>query len=300
MLVSCMLQVNAPAEWQRDESSIAWLTGTNVVWRFSYDTNKGKPFFHPVSVGGSPALTNFKPEDHPWHYGLWFSWKYINQANYWEEDRATGKAEGATRWAVPDITTEPNGSAIIRMKLSYVSPSNSVDLTESRELNISAPAADDSYRIDWRAQFVAGTNGALLDRTPMPGEPDGRVNGGYAGLSLRMAGEPLAIGFVSSTGTVEEFREDRARPASPAVACNFMCAPRPAGIAILSDRANAGEEAPWYLINSQTMRFVCAAILAPRPRQLKPGETLKLDYLIVLRRELWTPESLRAARAQWR
>src|SRR5690349_20967673 len=71
------------AEWQRDGTSLAWRSGTNVAWRFSFDPKKGKPFFHPLAVAGGPALTNFKPEDHPWHYGLWFSWKYINHANYW-------------------------------------------------------------------------------------------------------------------------------------------------------------------------------------------------------------------------
>ena len=288
------------ADWQRDDTSIAWQADGRIVWQFSFDPAKGKPFFHPLRVGGSPTLTNFKPEDHPWHYGLWFSWKYINHANYWEEDRATGKAEGATRWAPPDIATKPDGSATIRMQLSYVSPSNVVDLTESREIRISAPATNGSYTIDWRAHFVAGTNGALLDRTPMPGEPDGRVNGGYAGLSLRMAGFPLATGYISSTGPVNEFREDRARPAAPAVALNFMCAPKPASLAILSDPANAGENPPWYMIRSETMRFVCAAILAPGPRQLKPGETMDLNYRILLRSEfIWAPEILQSAQAEW-
>src|SRR5262245_25318440 len=84
--------------WRRDAGSIAWTMGNEVVWRFSYDEKFGKPFFDPIRPVGGPSLTNFKPEDHPWHYGLWFSWKYMNGANYWEENRTTGKAEGLTRW----------------------------------------------------------------------------------------------------------------------------------------------------------------------------------------------------------
>ena len=64
------------------------------MWQLSFDPAKGKPFFHPVSVNGGTSLTNFRPEDHPWHYGLWFSWKLINGANYWEENRETGRAQG--------------------------------------------------------------------------------------------------------------------------------------------------------------------------------------------------------------
>lgn len=292
--IACLISFNAHAAWQRDDSSLAWRDGSNVVWRFSFDVAKGKTFFDPVAIGGT-ALTNFKPEDHPWHYGLWFSWKYINKANYWEENRDTGKAEGATRWMPPVIETKPDGSAEIKLVLSYTHPSGRLDLMEGRELKISAPKADGSYLIDWRSTFKAGKEGAVLDRTPMPGEPDGRVNGGYAGLGLRMAGPPLTFSVVCSTGMVNQFVNERARPNASAIACNFAEGSRDAGgIAIFSDPANAGENAPWYIVNSQQMRFACAAILAPKFITLKPGEELKLHYRISVRSQAWTPEALKA------
>ena len=207
-------------EWQRDAAAIAWRQGTDVVWRFSFDANAGKPFFDPLRVGGS-SLTSFRPQDHPWHYGLWFSWKYVNGVNYWEEDRATGRAEGATRWTPPAIDARPDGSATISLDLSYVHPSGRVDMSEHRELRVSALRADGGYSIDWHSRFVAGKEGALLDRTPMPGEPDGKVNGGYAGLGIRLAGVPLAMSCVTPDGPVSSWENDRARPAVPAVACNF-------------------------------------------------------------------------------
>jgi len=290
-----LLQPAVFAAWERNDTSIAWRAGTNIVWQFNFDASKGKTFFHPLTAGHATALTNFKPEDHPWHYGLWFSWKYINHVNYWEEDRATGKAQGSTRWSEPKITARKDGSATIRLQVTYTNPSNRVDLTESRELKISAPAADGSYTIDWRSDFKAGKNGAVLDRTPMPGEPDGRVNGGYAGLGLRMASPPLVMSVVCSTGLVSHFESDRARPAAPAIACNFTESARDlGGIAIFSDPINAGENAPWYLVNSGQMRFACAAILAPKIRTLKPGEKMKLHYRVAVRPTAWTVEALQA------
>ncbi|MDW7980599.1 MAG: DUF6807 family protein, partial [Verrucomicrobiales bacterium] len=278
----------------------SWLHGTNVVWRFSFDTNRGKPFFHPLSVGSGPALTNFKPEDHPWHYGLWFSWKYINKANYWEEDRKTGRAEGVTRWAAPVIETTPDGSARITLELEYVHPSGRVDLTETRKINVSAPNPDGSYTIDWLAEFTAGPEGAFLDRTPMPGEPGGQINGGYAGLSLRLAGKPLGVSFVCSTGIVSRFEHDRARPSAPALACNLTDGTNCVGsIAVLSDPANAGANPPWYIVNSQVMRFMCAAILAPKPLTLPPGGKLQLGYRIIVGPKPWTPDALASVHADW-
>lgn len=290
----------ARAEWQRTEHSLAWQTGGHTVWRFSFDPAKGKPFFDPVTAGG-PSLTNFKPEDHPWHYGLWFSWKYINRVNYWEESRQTGRAEGATRWTAPEITARPDGGAAVRLTLTYTSPAGQVDLTEVRDLVVSAPAPDGGYTIDWHARFTAGPAGALLDRTPMPGEPKGQVNGGYAGLSIRMANAPLALAFLSTAGPVTGFVNDRARPAAPAVACNFSQAGRAAGgVAILNAPENTGGDGPWYLINSTQMRFVCAAILASQPRAIPSRGEFDLRYRIAIRPEAWTPATLQDAWREWR
>jgi predicted dehydrogenase len=280
-------------EWQRTETSLAWLAGGHTVWKLSFDPKTGnKPFFHPLSVAGGPALTWARPDDHPWHYGLWFSWKYINAVNYWEESRDTGLPDGVTRWRVASIDTQPDGRAKIRFDVTYVHPSGRVDLTESRTLDISAPATDGSYIIDWHSTFTAGKEGALLDRTPMPGDPNGQVNGGYAGLGLRTAPDPLTIAFVSSDSPITQFDSNRARPNAHAVAANFKEGDHEAGaIAIVSDSPTS----PWYLVNApkDRMRFLCAAVLAPQPMQLSPGGALQLHYRIAVRREGWTPEALR-------
>src|SRR5437764_1304362 len=89
---------SAAAEWKQDDKTLAWFGKSGdarPVWNFSFDAAKGKTFFEPLSVPGGPDLTNYKPADHPWHYGLWFSWKYINHVNYWEEGNpTTGNAAG--------------------------------------------------------------------------------------------------------------------------------------------------------------------------------------------------------------
>src|SRR3954469_11307775 len=140
-------------EWVRGDGYIARKVGDSTLWRFSYDLKGGKPYFHPVAVENGANFTNFKPEDHPWHYALWFSWKYINHVNYWEEDRVSGQAAGSTRWSTPTIDARSDGSARISMALTYAKSSGAVDLTETRVLDVSAPASDGSYSIDWRMQF---------------------------------------------------------------------------------------------------------------------------------------------------
>jgi hypothetical protein len=300
--VCALLHTAVRAEWRQDATSLAWIDGSRVVWAFNFEPTAGKPYFHPLTVGGETPLTESRPADHPWHYGLWLSWKLINGANYWEEDRTTGRPEGATHWSPPVIELHPDGRATIRLELTYTHPSGRVDLVERRELCISAPAADGSYAIDWTSHFTAGSEGALLDRTPMPGEPNGRVNGGYAGLGLRAAPPPLAMSVVTTNGAVTSFEQDRARPAASALACNITDAAGVpiGGIAIFSNPANAGENAPWYVASTPHMRFTCAAVLAPKPIALAPGATLALRYRIALRRTPWTPEALAAMAAATR
>jgi hypothetical protein len=288
------------ADWQRTDTTVAWTAKGKVVWQFSFDPAKGKAFFHPVTVGGGPSLTNFKPVDHPWHYALWFSWKYINGVNYWEEDRQTGRANGKTSWASPQIATRADGSATIRLNVSYTHPTGRADLTEVRTLAVSAPDESGKYTIDWSADFTAGPEGAELARTPMPGEPGGQVNGGYAGLSVRLAAAPLAIAMVTTESAVKEFVKGRARPNSPAVGCNLSDAGRSVGaIALLSAPENIAPNSPWYLIDSNEMRFACAAVLAPQVRKLPPQGAWKMRYRIVVGPEAWTPASLREALASW-
>ena len=288
-------------QWIRDEGSLTWKQGDAVVWRFSFDKKFGKTYFDPVAVGSGPAFTNFKPADHPWHYGLWFSWKYINHVNYWEEDRNTGQAAGYTRWTAPDIQTRADGSATIKYDLSYAKPSGDVDMNEHRELTISAPAKDGSYFIDWVMHFTAGKDGAILDRTAMPGEPNGAVNGGYAGLSGRLAPMPYVMSIMTTEGPVTEFVKDRARPNAAATAGNFSKDGQDfGGIAFLSDAPNISERAPWYIINTATdFRFICAAILAPAIRTLPAGGTWDLKYRVAMKGTAWTQDQLKDALKAW-
>lgn len=300
-----LLETAAFGEWQRDDKSLAWVSGTNVFWRFSFDPARGKPFFHPLAPAGKTPLTNFRPADHPWHYALWFSWKYIDRAgegkhvNYWEENSA-GNAQGKTRWEPPAIETHPDGRATIRMKLGYVNPSGETDMTELRELRVSAPAPDGAFTIDWSARFTAGDKDLVLDRTPMPGEPGGAVNGGYAGLSARMVPLPVAMSVVTTAGPVERFVSNRARPNAAAVACNFTDDSRDiGGLAFFSDPANTGGDAPWYIIDSRQMPFICQALLAPKPRPVPARGEFTLRYRIAVSPKAWTQAELETCQQEW-
>ena len=292
-----MSRAAAPAAraWQRDEHTLTRLdTSGKPVWKLSLDPSAGKPFFHPVTVGGGPSLTARSPEDHPWHYGVWFSWKYINGVNYWEEDRTTGKPAGATRWKVASLDPRPDGSATIQLDVSYVHPSGRVDLTEKRTLEVSAPAADGSYSIDWRARLHGG-------RARRPARPHAdagraqrtgqrrlrrheralRARAPRDGLSVhRGSDHGVRVGSRAPRGAGHR-RESRARTASPSAASRWSATPpTPAST----------PRGTWS--TARRCASHAQSFLAPKPMQIAPGGKLKLHYKIAVRRDPWTPDTL--------
>ena len=173
-------------------------------------------------------------------------------------------------------------------------------MTELRELRVSTPAVDGGFTIDWSARFTAGDNDLVLNRTPMPGEPGGAVNGGYAGLSARMVPLPVTMSVVTTAGPVERFVSNRARPKAAAVACNFNDGARDiGGLAFFSDPANTGGDAPWYIIDSKQMPFICQALLAPKPKSLPARSEFALHYRIGVRPKAWTQAELEGGQTDW-
>ncbi|MDE2726546.1 MAG: PmoA family protein [Gemmatimonadota bacterium] len=42
-----------------------------------------KPCFHPVYTSSGGLISEYRPEDHTWHLGLYFGWVHVNDTNFW-------------------------------------------------------------------------------------------------------------------------------------------------------------------------------------------------------------------------
>jgi hypothetical protein len=60
------------------------------------------------------------PADHPWHRGVWFSWKYLSGVNYWEfpQDRPN-QPDGKTAVITPPSVQVGESKVTIQLKLAY-------------------------------------------------------------------------------------------------------------------------------------------------------------------------------------
>ena len=138
------------------------------------------------------VLTDLRPDDHLWHRGLRFAWKNINGVEgYWTwpegKELWPDKEMGHTDVTAVNVTANDDFSARFELQVSYHAPGGTPDVTEKRVVEVSAPDRDGNYCIGWKGVFTAGPKGAVLDRTPILGEEDGKWFGGYAGLQFRVA-----------------------------------------------------------------------------------------------------------------
>ncbi len=308
--------------WHKNHRrSIALTSHGDDLWRFQYDPNQAHCYFHPLSLPGCGPMTWDQPADHVWHHGLWFSWKYINGVNFWENAPGKKQPAGRTHWQPPKIHTFADRSAQIDLQLGYSiskpkaatgsEPNAATDskpiaatdpeptegngqdsskellLTEQRRIKVSPPAADGSFTIDWQAEFTAIADKVTLDRTPLPDEPNGKAWGGYSGLSLRLQNWAQRSAQ-NEKGPIEFNHQNRYRGRHRALDYQGVLDGEDVGIAIEEVGSNLNSPTPWYSIRSDQMSFFTPAVICYGAHSLKRGEHFRLHYRIHVHRGHWS------------
>src|ERR1043166_6029623 len=157
--------------------------GECTLVRYCFEAARGRPYLHPVCSSEGVLLTGYQPHDHPWHLGLWFSWKYLNGVHYWVEETHEPGC-GRPELIGSEQVSLQTDSACVSLRLRYRQPDGVAILEEARQLIIHTPRSDGNYAIDWRHTFIAQESDVVFDRTPITPETPW---GGYAGLSWRLA-----------------------------------------------------------------------------------------------------------------
>ncbi len=81
--------------WQADGNRSLELRGADgPLVRFVLDCAPRDPHFEILATTDGRNTVWVAPPDHVWHYGMWFSWKFINSVNFWEIDPTTGLQQG--------------------------------------------------------------------------------------------------------------------------------------------------------------------------------------------------------------
>ncbi len=268
--------------WHETDTTLALKRGETFLWQYNYNTQKGKPFFHPITIDGTP-VTWLSPDDHPWHLGLWHSWKYINGVNYWEYDQSPGVAQwnysGITELREIRIQKSDDFSCRLMLTMAYHEKGGDDLINEHCTITVSAPDEKDLLSIDYAFEWTALTDSVILNRTPLPNEPDGKDWGGYAGLSVRFSPDFFNPHFINSDGSTE--MKHGAPMAWKYYELNALHG-KETGLAIFDAPSNLNHPTPWFVTNSEDHPFYyfSPSPIFYKPHTMKTGEKLELRYRV--------------------
>ncbi len=254
-----------------------------ALWKYVY-SGKPKPYFHPVTTPAGFCVSLFEPHDHLWHRGLWFTIKYINEENFWEENEAYGIQKLVSP---PTLTPHSENVVEIAHESDWIRPNNAGAVFKESRSIICTTGAKDSYTLDWDIKLTAQTD-LLLDRTPFT------TWGGYGGLIIRGNRNWQNTKILFPDQSTSE------RPVGiPAQWADLSgdfdggenCK---GGIAIFDNPANVRHPQPWYGATGAG-HYVNAAFLFHETMNLKKGEVLHLKYRVLVHDGIWDVKTIQSA-----
>ena len=251
-------------------------------WRYVY-AGRPKPYVHPLRTPAGHCLTNFEPHDHLWHRGLWYTFKFINGENFWEEHEPYG-TQRTRSFSV--IIHEPGGRLDFRTALDWLRPSGEAVFHEERELGYEA-LGEEAYALDFATALTAAAD-LTLDRTPFT------TWGGYGGLILRGNRNWVETRLLFPDGSTSD------RPTGvPALWCDLSGKldggpDQTGGVAIFDHPANPRHPTPWYGTTGSG-HYVNAAVLFHEPLRVATGEALRFRYRVLVHDGIWDVPRLQAA-----
>jgi hypothetical protein len=254
-------------------------------WTYVYG-GRPKPYVHPLRTPSGIVLTVFEPHDHVWHRGLWFTFKFVNGENFWEEHPPFGVQAARP----PAIAHGENGAVTLAAASEWVRPGGETVLDEARTL-ASRPLGPGRYAIDWDVRLTPRAP-ASLDRTPFT------TWGGYGGLTFRGSRNWQETRLLFADGSTS----DRPAP-KPSRWCDLAGKldggpGLTGGVAMFDHPDNPRHPVPWYGATGAGHYFN-AALLFHGPLALGRGETLRLRYRVLVHDGLPGADDLNAAYEAW-
>ena len=248
-------------------------------FRYHFATDRDRPYGHPVTLAqpGAEPLTCHAPHDHLWHAGCWFSWKYLDGVNYWE-NAANGHPEGRLALQGQERVEASGDRLALQATYAYLDPRRGTVASEVRRTTWHRPDPDGGHRLDYDVSLTP-VAALVLDRTPITAQTPW---GGYAGLSWRFARGLGAVDGLDAEGRRHRAIEhQRARWAALHGALDGGPA-QLAGVAMFDHPANPRHPTPWRYIADPGFAYLNPSPLLAEPLRLQAGETLGLRYRVLV------------------
>jgi hypothetical protein len=256
-----------------------------VLWRYVYvpDTPENeapRPFAHPVRSLAGDLLTNFRPNDHPWHHALSMTLTSVGGVNFW--GGPTYRAGDGYQWrgdhgvqrhrSWDTLTAE-----LIEEVIEWCEAKSGRPLLQERR-RLQTALAGNAWSLRWESELtnVAGRELALGNYHAVGGL-DGSH---YTGLQFRGARDLLDEHGDASIGISAEgsLRGERAVHGVPARWMEWACQHDGSLRRTRIRFENCGGPLPWFVrANNPVAAF---AFHREQPHPLAAGAVLRLDHVL--------------------
>lgn len=261
------------------------------VWR-----GVPRPFVHPVTTPAGHVLSVDAPADHPWHHALWFTVKFVNGENFWEE---YGEFGTLRQTAAPLLTANGDGAVRAESTIDWVRPDGGEVVLQERCVLTHRPLGD-AHALDWEVHLVP-TVDVTLDRTPFT------TWGGYGGLTFRGRADWHDTELRLPDG---EPRERVLGERAPWLGLRGPLTEPDGdvevGVALFDHPGNPRFPTPWYASTRAATygdegwsNFANAAFLWDEPLAVAAGEDLVLRLRFLTHDGRWPVERLHDAYEVW-
>ncbi len=253
--------------------------GSSAVYRFG--PALPKPCVHPLATPRGHVLTGFEMSDHVWHRGLWFTIKFINQTNFWEEHPPFGvqvsRAQPKCEFVAPDAIR-------VAHLLDWKSEATGIVFREARTMTFRS--GDDGIgMIDWTTELLAMQD-VLLDRTPYT------TWGGYGGLAFRASRELHDAKFLLPGGETMELLTGQKHDWIAMQGKMDGGLEQQVSIAMFDHPHNPRSPGAWYGRTIRGFNFMNAAFLFHEPLAINKEQVLRFRYRLLYRDGLWSESQL--------
>lgn len=266
-----------PVEVHDNDDRSLTVNDPDERWTYHYGARR-RPFIHPLRTPSGRVLTVDSPDDHPWHHALWFTIKFVNGENFWEEYDEYGVLRHDT---TPAVGTSDDGNCSVSGHLDWIRPDQETVVIHETRTWTYRPVDRDAYVLDLDTTLTP-TVDVELDRTPFT------TWGGYGGLTFRGRPDFRDTTISLSDGTLTDRVEGH--PADW-LDLSGVVDGATAGIAVIDAPANPSYPVPWYgstrhetydTGGDEWSNFFNAAFLWNGPMSVTAGEGLRLRYRVVV------------------
>jgi hypothetical protein len=246
------------------------------VASYRFDPDLPKPCFWPLYTPAGRQFAGFQMSDHQWHRGLWFTIKYINGANFWEERPPFGIQRTLSQ---PHCKFVSHESIQINHSLRWTSQATGDVFEESREI-VFALRPDGFRSIDWSTTLTA-LDDLLLDRTPYT------TWGGYSGLTFRASREFHGSSYLLPDGQTSQALLGTSHPWALLRGIVDGAPDARIAVGLIDHPKNPRSPMPFYAKAGQSYDFMNAAFLFHEPMKVSRDQKLAFRHRLLYRDGWW-------------